>query len=59
MTEDNVKIEESLGRRKQAAKDSEYRLPDICDAVDRYATVGEIKNTLREWLGKLRALVTV
>jgi methylmalonyl-CoA mutase N-terminal domain/subunit len=58
MTEDNVKIEESLGRRNKAAKGSQYLFPDICDAVERYATVGEIKNTLQKWLGKPRPFVT-
>jgi methylmalonyl-CoA mutase N-terminal domain/subunit len=59
MTRDNVKVEESLRHLEQAANGSENLMPYICDAVDKYATVGEISNTLRESFGKFRPLVTL
>jgi methylmalonyl-CoA mutase, N-terminal domain len=59
MTRDNVKVEESLRRLERAANASDNLMPYICDAVDRYATVGEISNTLRKSFGKFRPLVTL
>jgi methylmalonyl-CoA mutase N-terminal domain/subunit len=59
MTRDNVKVEESLRRLGEAANGSENLMPHICDAVEQYATVGEISNTLRKSFGKFRPLVTL
>jgi methylmalonyl-CoA mutase N-terminal domain/subunit len=59
MTRDNVKVEESLRRLGEAANGSENLMPHICDAVEKYATVGEISNTLRKSFGRFRPLVTL
>jgi methylmalonyl-CoA mutase N-terminal domain/subunit len=56
---DAEKVTRSLTRLLQSAKGSENLLPLICDAVESYATVGEISNTLRSAFGKFRPIATL
>lgn len=56
---DNEKVEETLKKLNAAARGTENLLPYICDAVESYATVGEISNTLRTAFGKYRPAATL
>ncbi|MBA2440941.1 MAG: methylmalonyl-CoA mutase family protein [Rubrobacter sp.] len=53
-TRDNVGVEESLSRLKQAAQGGENLLYPMKDALARYATLGEVSDTLREVFGEYR-----
>jgi methylmalonyl-CoA mutase N-terminal domain/subunit len=48
-----------LAKLLEAARGNENLLPLICDAVESYATVGEISNTLRNAFGKFRPAPTL
>lgn len=50
---------EALGRVKDAARDGSNLMPQILNAVERYATVGEIANVLRDVFGEYRETVVV
>jgi len=50
-TRDNIKVEHALGKMKDAADKDENLMPFILDAVNNYATLGEISNTFREVFG--------
>lgn len=62
---DNKRVEETLAKLSELAKPqegetkSENLLPYICEAVESYATVGEISNTLRKAFGKYRPTPTL
>jgi methylmalonyl-CoA mutase N-terminal domain/subunit len=56
---DKSRVEETLAVLKEAAAAEQNLVPLIADAVDAYATVGEISNTLRVAFGKYRPLVTL
>jgi methylmalonyl-CoA mutase N-terminal domain/subunit len=50
---DNVSVEASLKRLKEAARDEDVNLiPVILEAVKTYATIGEMCNALREIFGE-------
>jgi methylmalonyl-CoA mutase, N-terminal domain len=49
----------ALGRLADVARGPENVLPALVEAVDAYATVGEISDTLRATFGEHRELVTV
>ncbi|MFH1350999.1 MAG: methylmalonyl-CoA mutase family protein, partial [Pseudomonadota bacterium] len=50
---DNERVEASLRRLQEAARDQEVNLiPVILEAVKIYATVGEMCNALREVFGE-------
>lgn len=49
-TRDNGAVEEALERVRQAARAGRNTVPPIIEAIERYATVGEIVRTLKmEW----------
>ena len=50
-TRDNTKVEHALEKMKSAADKDENLMPFILDAVNNYATLGEISNTFREVFG--------
>ncbi len=56
---DNAKVDETLRLLKQAAGSEENLMPIINQAVDQYATVGEISNALRESFGKYKPPATL
>jgi methylmalonyl-CoA mutase N-terminal domain/subunit len=58
-TRDNELVSRSLARLLEAAQSNENLIPLICNAVEAYATVGEISNTLRKAFGKFRPLATL
>lgn len=49
---DNQKVSEILARLDNAAKGTENLMPIIIEAVEEYATLGEIANTLRKVFGE-------
>ena len=49
---DNAAVQRALHRLKEAAHTSENLMPYIIEAVEQYATVGEISDTLREVFGE-------
>lgn len=49
---DNQKVTEILTRLESAAKGTENLMPIIIEAVEEYATLGEIANTLRKVFGE-------
>lgn len=49
---DNQKVVEILTRLESAAKGTENLMPIIIEAVEEYATLGEIANTLRKVFGE-------
>ncbi len=49
---DNAKVSEILSRIEQAARGSENLMPLIIEAVERYATLGEISDALRRAWGE-------
>ncbi|MEJ2635838.1 MAG: methylmalonyl-CoA mutase family protein [Calditrichia bacterium] len=51
---DAQSVEDSLGRLEKAAKSSDNLMPFIIEAVERYATIGEISNVLRNVFGEYR-----
>jgi methylmalonyl-CoA mutase N-terminal domain/subunit len=56
---DSVAVETALARVEEAARGTENLLPRILDAVQTYATVGEISNRLRQVWGEYREAATV
>jgi methylmalonyl-CoA mutase N-terminal domain/subunit len=44
---------------KEAADNANNLMPYICNAVEAYATVGEISSTLKQSFGKFRPMVTI
>jgi methylmalonyl-CoA mutase N-terminal domain/subunit len=56
---DNERVKHSLERLLGAAQGKDNVLPHICEAVESYATVGEISNTLRQSFGKFRPAPTL
>ncbi len=52
---DNEKVLSCLGQLKQAATDGSNVMPFIIEAVEHYATLGEIADTFREVFGEYRA----
>ncbi|HTL81552.1 MAG TPA: methylmalonyl-CoA mutase family protein [Bacteroidia bacterium] len=51
---DNAKVKELLGKIETAAKGTENLLPHILSAVEEYATLGEIADTMRKVFGEYR-----
>jgi methylmalonyl-CoA mutase N-terminal domain/subunit len=58
-TRNNARVEAALKAVEHAANGSENLLPSIMEAVDSYASVGEISGTLKKSFGKFRPPVTV
>ncbi len=56
---DQKKVNESLEALHKAADSRENLMPYICHAVEVYATVGEISDTLRQSFGKFRPIATL
>ncbi|MFN8551239.1 MAG: methylmalonyl-CoA mutase family protein [Candidatus Obscuribacterales bacterium] len=56
---DQEKVDHSLGKLAEVAQGTGNLIPHICAAVDCYATVGEISNTLRKAFGKFRPVATL
>jgi methylmalonyl-CoA mutase N-terminal domain/subunit len=52
---DNEKVKADLARLDQAAKDGSNVMPIIIDAVENYASLGEIADTFRGVFGEYRA----
>jgi methylmalonyl-CoA mutase N-terminal domain/subunit len=52
---DNEKVKADLARLDQAAKDGSNVMPIIIDAVENYASLGEIADTFRDVFGEYRA----
>jgi methylmalonyl-CoA mutase N-terminal domain/subunit len=52
-------VDQKLEALQAAANGSDNLIPYIAEAVEAYATVGEISNALRETFGKYRPLVTL
>ncbi len=52
---DNVKVAKLLAQLKQDAKDGTNVMPCIIDAVEQYATLGEIADVFRNEFGEYRA----
>ncbi|MBN2366961.1 MAG: methylmalonyl-CoA mutase, partial [Calditrichaeota bacterium] len=51
---DNQNVTNSLKKLKDAARGNENLMPLIIDAVEKYATVGEISHALREIFGEFQ-----
>lgn len=58
-TRNNNKVESALKALEEAARGNDNLLPFIIDAVDAYASVGEISGTLKKSFGKFRPPVTL
>ncbi len=56
---DNALVAQKLELLQAAAAGSDNLMPLICDAVEAYATVGEISSSLKKAFGKFRPVVTV
>ncbi len=56
---DQEKVDATLAKLHLAANSSDNLIPLICDAVECYATVGEISSTLKKSFGKFRPMVTI
>ena len=52
---DNEKVKADLARLEQAAKDGRNVMPIIIDAVENYASLGEIADTFRGVFGEYKA----
>ena len=52
---DNEKVKADLARLEQSAKDGSNVMPIIIDAVENYASLGEIADTFRDVFGEYRA----
>ncbi len=52
---DNSKVEQTLARVKDVARSNDNIMPSIIEAVQAYATVGEISDALREVFGVYQA----
>lgn len=49
---DGIKVSEALAAVKETAKDGGNLIPSVIDAVEAYATLGEISDALREIYGE-------
>lgn len=56
---DGAAWKDSLARVQDAARDGENLMPRIINAVEKYATVGEISDTLRNVFGEYREAVVI
>jgi methylmalonyl-CoA mutase N-terminal domain/subunit len=56
---DQAAVDTALSELLRASKSTENMMPYICRAVEAYATVGEISNTLRQSFGKFRPIATL
>jgi methylmalonyl-CoA mutase, N-terminal domain len=56
---DNQAVSQALEKLLAAAAGTDNLMPYICAAVECYATVGEISNTLRQSFGKFRPIATL
>lgn len=56
---DADKVEQALAKLEEVAKGSGNLIPYICQAVEVYATVGEVSNALRKSFGKFRPISTL
>ena len=56
---DNGEVAKALQNLERAANSEDNLIPLICAAVEHYATVGEISNTLRKSFGKFRPISTL
>ena len=58
-TRDQQAVTRCLQKLEEADRTSANLVPLIAEAVERYATVGEITNTLRKAFGKFRPPITI
>lgn len=56
---DQDKVDKALSKLAEGAAGADNLMPLICTAVEAYATVGEISNTLRKSFGKFRPVATL
>lgn len=56
---DKEKVDHALSKLSDGAAGADNLIPLICTAVEAYATVGEISNTLRKSFGKFRPVATL
>ena len=56
---DNSKVEETLTALKTAAAGTDNLVPFVLEAVENYATLGEISDTLRKVFGKFDEVVVI
>ncbi len=56
---DNARVKETLKNLQQAASGTANLIPHIAQAVECYATVGEISNALKAAFGKFRPLAII
>lgn len=56
---DGGKVDKCLAALEKAARTDQNLIPFIAEAVESYATVGEISNALKTAFGKFRPLVTL
>jgi methylmalonyl-CoA mutase, N-terminal domain len=55
----NSKVQTKLDQLAKAAKSSDNLLPYMAEAIDEYATVGEISGALKQAFGKFRPIATL
>jgi methylmalonyl-CoA mutase N-terminal domain/subunit len=56
---DNAAVQRSLDRIREAARGSENLMPLFVEAVEEYATMGEICGVLREEWGEYQEVLTI
>ena len=56
---DNANVERILGRIREAARGDENTMPLFIEAVEAYATIGEICTVLREEWGEYQEVMTI
>ena len=56
---DSAAVERALGRVREAARGTENMVPLLIEAVEAYATNGEICNVLREEWGEYQEVLTI
>ena len=56
---DNKKVKESLEKLRKACDGNENIMPFILDAVERYATLGEICGVMRDEFGEYKQTVMI
>jgi methylmalonyl-CoA mutase N-terminal domain/subunit len=49
---DNGAVQSALGRLRDAAKGTTNLMPSILEAVEAYATIGEVTNALKDVFGE-------
>ena len=52
---DNKKVKELLSKLEQQAKGTDNLIPTIVEAVENYATLGEIADVLRKVFGEYKS----